>query len=244
MKGRRLMNLKAIVRVAARSWLIMVIMAMLELMFFPALASGNSVLNIVLNIAVTLASVLFAYAGGASSGENDISYGELLAKREEGGYTATAQDRAKCYSRSRALAGMFVGALPWTIMALVVLITGVGYVHVAAEEVPDYLFPVAEDLAMTSHEIVDLIARIMFSGFLGFFTFVDNAGPGLLDYLFLPMSFVYPLAVFIGYLTGPIQHRKKLKMIEEGKRKKLRKIRADQRRKMRQQQPKQPKPEV
>ena len=179
------MNLKAIVRVAARSWLIMVIMAMLELMFFPALASGNSVLNIVLNIAVTLASVLFAYAGGASSGENDISYGELLAKREEGGYTATAQDRAKCYSRSRA-----------------------------------------------------------FSGFLGFFTFVDNAGPGLLDYLFLPMSFVYPLAVFIGYLTGPIQHRKKLKMIEEGKRKKLRKIRADQRRKKRQQQPKQPKPEV
>ncbi len=62
------MNLKAIVRVAARSWLIMVIMAMLELMFFPALASGNSVLNIVLNIAVTLASVLFAYAGGASFG--------------------------------------------------------------------------------------------------------------------------------------------------------------------------------
>ena len=238
------MNLKAIVRMAARSWLLMAIMAMLELMFFPALVSGNTVINIVLNIAITLASVLFAFANGASAGEAEISYGELLAKREAGGYTATAEDRAKCYNRMRALAGMLVGALPWVLMALIVLITGVGHVHVAAEDVPDYLFPAASELVMEPHEIVDMVARIMFSAFVGFFTFVDNAGPGLLDYLFLPLSFVYPLAVFIGYLSGPVQHRKKLKMIEEGKRKKLRKIRADQRRKKRQQQPRQPKPEV
>lgn len=238
------MNLKAIVRMAARSWLMMLIMAMLEFMFFPALASGNAVINIILNCAVTLASLLFAYSNGAGAGEADITYGELLQKRMERGYVATAEDHSKCYNRKRALAGMFVGALPWTVLAIVVLISGVGYVHVAAEETPEYLFPAAEAIVMTPHETIDMAARIAFVAFFGFYSIVDDIGPGVLDYLFLPMSFLYPLAIFIGYLTGPIQHAKKLKMIEEGKRKKLRKIRAAQRRKKRQQQPRQPKPEV
>ena len=93
-------------------------------------------------------------------------------------------------------------------------------------------------------ESIDVAARIAFAAFMGWYQFIDAVGPGVLDYWFLPMSMLYPLAIFVGYLTGPMQHKKKLKMIEEGKKKKLRKIRADQRRKKRQQQPRQQKPEV
>ena len=130
-------------------------------------------------------------------------------------------------------------------MAIVVLVSGKDFVHVVVEEKPDYLFPVAETVVVSTHESIDVAARIAFAAFMGWYQFIDVVGPGVLDYRFLPMSMLYPLAIFVGYLTGPMQHKKKLKMIEEGKKKKLRKIRADQqRRKKRQQQPRQQKPEV
>lgn len=237
------MKFKAIVRMAARSWLMMAVMALLVLMFFPALISGNMAIRIIINAAVTLASLMFAYVNGAGLGENDISYGEMLEKRRNEGYAVTELDRTKCYSRARAAAAMLLGALPWAIVALVVLITGMGYVHVAPEAVPDYLFPEASAAAMRPHEVAEVVGRVSFAAFMGYYGFIDALGPGVLEYFFLPLSFVYPLTMYIGYLTGPMQHRRKLKMIEEGKRKKLRKIRADQRRKKRQQN-KGPKPEV
>lgn len=244
MKGRRLMNLKATLKMGARAWLMMLVMAVMVLMFFPALVSGNNALRIVINAAVTLASLMFAYANGASMGESEITFGEMLQKRVANGYTATEDDKVKCYNRARGVVAMLVGALPWVIMSAVVLVTGRDFVHTVAEEVPDYLFPEATALVMTSHEIVDMVARIAFAAFMGYYELIDSIGPGTLDYLFLPLSFVYPLALLVGYLTGPMQHKRKLKMIEEGKKKKLRKIRADQKRKKRQQQRRQPKPEV
>ena len=244
MKGRRLMKLKATLKMAGRAWLMMLIMAVLVLMFFPALVSGNTALRIVVNVSVTLASLLCAYANGATVGENEITFGEMLTKRVSEGYTATEEDRVKCYNRARGVIAMLLGALPWVIMSLTVLLTGMGFEHVAAEETPDYMFPEATALALSTHETVDVVARVAFAAFMGYYEMIDALGPGTLDYLFLPLSFVYPLALLVGYLTGPMQHRRKLKMIEEGKKKKLRKIRADQKRKKRQQQPRQPKPEV
>lgn len=229
---------------AARSWLTMIFMAVLVLMFFPALVSGNETLSIVVNSLVLVASLTFCYANGAGLGESEITYGELLEKRMAKGYTPLAEDKAQCYSRKRAVLATLLGMLPWAIMAIVVLVSGKDFVHVVAEEKPDYLFPAAETAVVSTHESIDVAARIAFAAFMGWYQFIDAIGPGVLDYWFLPMSIVYPLAIFVGYLTGPMQHKKKLKMIEEGKKKKLRKIRADQRRKKRQQQPRQQKPEV
>ncbi len=244
MKGRRLMEIKATVKMAARSWLTMVFMAVLVLMFFPALVSGNETVSIIVNALVMIAALAFSYASGANMGEGEISYGELIDKRVEKGYKPLPEDKARCYNRKRGAIATFLGMLPWIIMALIVLISGRNFVHVVAEEQPDYLFPAAETTVMTTHETIDVVARVMFAAFLGLYQFIDDMGPGMLDYFFLPFSFIYPLAIYIGYLTGPIQHKKKLKMIEEGKKKKLRKIRADQRRKRRQQQPREQKPEV
>ena len=148
------------------------------------------------------------------------------------------------YNRKRGVLATLLGMLPWLIMAIVVLVSGKDFVHVVVEEKPDYLFPAAETVVVSTHESIDVAARIAFAAFMGWYQFIDAVGPGVLDYWFLPMSMLYPLAIFVGYLTGPMQHKKKLKMIEEGKKKKLRKIRADQRRKKRQQQPRQQKPEV
>lgn len=244
MKGRRHMELKATIKMAGRSWLMMVIIAVLEFMFFPALVAGNDLLRIVINSAVLLAGLMFGFANGANLGESEISYGEMLDKRVAGGYKAMDYDLAKCYSRKRGVLAFLLGALPWVIMSVVVLVTGMGFEHKVAAETPDYLFPDAEAMTMATHEVVDMVARVSFAAFMGFFEFIDKMGAGTLDYFFLPMSFIYPLAIFIGYLTGPMQHKKKLQMIDEGKKKKLRKIRADQKRKKRQQQPRQPKPEV
>lgn len=244
MKGRRLMELKATIKMALRSWLAMIFMAVLVLMFFPALVAGNETISIIVNALVLVASVLFCYANGASMGESEISYGELVEKRVAKGYTPTDEDRAHSYNRKRGIIATLIGILPWAIMAIVVLVSGRNFVHVVAEEKPDYLFPAAEVVNVSAHESIDVAARIAFAAFMGWYQFIDAVGPGVLDYFFLPMSFVYPLALFVGYMTGPIQHKKKLKMIEEGKQKKLRNIRAAQRRKKRQQQPKQQKPEV
>ena len=229
---------------AVRSWLAMIFMAVLVLMFFPALVSGNETLSIVVNSLVLAASLMFCYANGASLGESEITYGELLEKRVAKGYTPLAEDMAQCYNRKRGVLATLLGMLPWLIMAIVVLVSGKDFVHVVVEEKPDYLFPAAETVVVSTHESIDVAARIAFAAFMGWYQFIDAVGPGVLDYWFLPMSMLYPLAIFVGYLTGPMQHKKKLKMIEEGKKKKLRKIRADQRRKKRQQQPRQQKPEV
>lgn len=229
---------------AVRSWLTMIFMAVLVLMFFPALVSGNETLSIVVNSLVLVASLMFCYANGASLGESEITYGELLEKRMAKGYTPLVEDKAQCYNRKRGVLATLLGMLPWLIMAIVVLVSGKDFVHVVVEEKPDYLFPAAETVVVSTHESIDVAARIAFAAFMGWYQFIDAVGPGVLDYWFLPMSMLYPLAIFVGYLTGPMQHKKKLKMIEEGKKKKLRKIRADQRRKKRQQQPRQQKPEV
>ena len=244
MKGRKLMEFKATLKMAVRSWLTMIFMAVLVLMFFPALVSGNETLSIVINSLVLVASLTFCYANGASLGESEITYGELLEKRVAKGYTPLAEDKAQCYNRKRGVLATLLGMLPWLIMAIVVLVSGKDFVHVVVEEKPDYLFPAAETVVVSTHESIDVAARIAFAAFMGWSQFIDAVGPGVLDYWFLPMSMLYPLAIFVGYLTGPMQHKKKLKMIEEGKKKKLRKIRADQRRKKRQQQPRQQKPEV
>lgn len=222
---------------AVRSWLTMIFMAVLVLMFFPALVSGNETLSIVVNSLVLVASLTFCYANGASLGESEITYGELLEKRVAKGYTPLAEDKAQCYNRKRGVLATLLGMLPWLIMAIVVLVSGKDFVHVVVEEKPDYLFPAVETVVVSTHESIDVAARIAFAAFMGWYQFIDAVGPGVLDYWFLPMSMLYPLAIFVGYLTGPMQHKKKLKMIEEGKKKKLRKIRADQRRKKRQQQP-------
>ena len=64
---------------AVRSWLTMIFMAVLVLMFFPALVSGNETLSIVVNSLVLVASLMFCYANGASLGESEITYGDVGA---------------------------------------------------------------------------------------------------------------------------------------------------------------------
>lgn len=237
------LNMKETLKMAARSWIMMAAMAFIEIMFFPALATEYVWLNIIINVAVLLAALMFAFANGANMGESEVTYIEMLKKRVNNGYVAEEYDRVKCYNRKRAVIAMLLGALPWVIISVVVMVSGIGQTHaVVAEETVQYLFPEQTEVVMTTHQVIDMVARICFSAFIGFYAFVDGAMPGLLDYLFLPMSFIYPMALMIGYLCGPWQHQKKLKFIEEGKKKKLRKIRAAQKRKRNQNN--QPKPEV
>ena len=228
------MNMRQTIKLASRSWLIMVIMAFVALMFFPALSVSNMALRMVINIAVLLGSALFAYSLGVNVGDEELSFGDLLDRRiANNGYTPTDLENSLRYDRKRGVLALILGALPWVIVALVVLITGQGFDHTAVATAPTYLFPDPASQHVTTHQYVDMVARICFAAFVGFFEIIDNYSYELLDKLFLPMAFIYPLAVFIGYMLAPVQHRKKLKMIEQGKQNKLRKIRAAQRRKQR-----------
>ena len=228
------MNMRQTLKLASRSWLITVIMAFVALMFFPALSVSNIALRMVINCAVLFGSGLFAYSLGVNVGDEELSFGDLLDRRiANNGYTPTALEDSLRYNRARGVLALIIGALPWVLIAVVVLVTGAGFDHTAVATAPQYLFPDRSTMQVSTHQYVDMVARVCFAAFVGFFEVIDNYSYDLLDKLFLPMAFIYPLAVFIGYMLAPVQHRKKLKMIEEGKKNKLRKIRAAQRRKQR-----------
>ncbi len=93
------------------------------LVFGSLLMFDNLVLRILANSALIIMCGGFLYMSGASNGEADAAFSEIMYQREAEGKTVSDSDRARCFTPIKGVSTFLIGALPFALLCLVVAIT-------------------------------------------------------------------------------------------------------------------------
>ncbi len=121
LKGRAtdVMTFRHALRVAGS----VLVAVFIYLVFGSLLMFENLFLRILTNTALILMSGGFLYMSGATNGEADAAFGEIMYQREAEGKSIPDSDKARCFMPFKGVYTAILGALPFVLMSLVVAIT-------------------------------------------------------------------------------------------------------------------------
>lgn len=220
---------KTILPMASRVWLIYAVNLLVCLLFFTAFLGDNRVLSVLLDVALLGGVAMLLYSEGAYRGERDVAHSEMIDRRAQEGYVPQPEDLKMRFEPMKGVRAALLAALPMLLVAALCLI---GYLLSKDDA------PTAPSAAYTMF----VFARMLFMPFLPLVLPMQDTQPLLQCLLLFPLALFHPVAMLVGYLSGPKQRKRVHKMIEEGTKKKLRRMRME--RKKRQQGVKPPKMEI
>ena len=234
------------------------LMLLISLLF---LSSMTGWVLYVLNALLAAGFIAIVFNDGGYEGEKAATMRAMVEKQREEGHVIDPVWVKQSFDKKHVAGILLVSALPLFLIAAANLaceplypeIPMVSAADVAEDmEEPDAefaydegAFPEADiDIADAAEEEqtspaigLMVVTRALFMPFVALYSLVRAH---VLYILFLPLSFVLPMASVVGYLQGPKLRVKKLKDIERGKKRKLRNMRANKKPK----EPRQIKPEV
>lgn len=83
----------------------------------------NVVLRILVNTVLLLIGAGLLYMTGATHGEADAAFGEIMYQREQEGKSVPKSERSRGFYKPKGFATAFLGVLPFVLLALVVTFT-------------------------------------------------------------------------------------------------------------------------
>jgi hypothetical protein len=93
------------------------------LVFGSLLMFDNLLLRLLTNSALILMCGGFLYMSGASHGEADAAFGEIMYQREAEGKTVPDSDKARSFAPVKGVCTALFGALPFVLLCLIVAVT-------------------------------------------------------------------------------------------------------------------------
>ena len=208
-----------------------VIFGVAGLLLTSSLATASAALRLPLVGLIVAAALALVALGGASQGETDYTMTETLDKlAKKNGYVPSADEKAKRFSRGRAVLGAALGALLLFAAALCVAVTAQPYVY-SLQDTPSWL-----NSYMARPEIGDAVAYMQGTTVkaawtdyvrvgvgVALFPYVSTTGevsdakPLLFSQPHPPPSLFLPACYAIGYQFGPQRYARTKKVIEEAK---------------------------
>ena len=208
-----------------------VIFGLLGLLLTSSLAAASTALRLPLVGVIIAAALAFVAASGASQGETDYTMTETLEKlTKKNGYVPSADEKAKRFSRGRALLGAALGGLLLFAAALCVAVTAQPYVYtlqdapswlnsyLARPEIGDavaYMQGTVAKAAWTDYVRVGV--RFALFPYVSLVGEMTDAASLLFDRLSPLISLLMPACYAIGYQFGPQRYERTKKAIEEAK---------------------------
>lgn len=204
------------------------LVAMLLGVFFISTMSG--VLGMIINLLLIVGIVGVSLNAGAYQGEKASTAAANIRKHEKEGRRVSELQRGAVYKKSVAAWIMIFGCLPFLLLSGANLmeaakLSEAAVVEQSAEGQTD------SDIADSENEQtgvtappVNAAARIVFSGYISFYSLVSGT---VLNYLFFVFSLPIAAAMAIGYLCGPRLRNKKLYDIVKGKKRKQRNLKVN-----------------
>ena len=228
---------------------------------------GNAWLGCILGLAIYVTFLVMQYADGCDRGERACTMQATVNKLQSEGKTAEERMLKQTYRPANAVKAFLITSIPFAVLAAVNLI--LANPDRVSENIFGTVTRILFFPAAWATRLMTELVNVDFSGAIraadavmsgigragvGFKTILTNmAGVDVfavaydLHYLtimrviFIPVAFLSPLAMMIGYFQGPRMRAKKLKEIEEGSRRKRKKLKVFNKKPR---QPKQIKPEV
>jgi hypothetical protein len=184
------------------------------LVFGSLLIFDNLILRLLANTALILMCGGFLYMSGASHGEADAAFGEIMYQREAEGKTITDSDRARCFAPAKGVCTALLGALPFVLLCLIAALTAQLQTY-ALGALPEWLSPYRQQAeigdALRYYEstvsfgvldFVNLAVRLII------LPFITIAGSGnaqnvlLVERLSPILALIVPAGYALGYLRG------------------------------------------
>lgn len=233
----------------------------LTMMLFSLLVSfvGKPIIGIIMGAAVYAVYVFIMYAEGAERGERACTLSATVQKLEGEGKSIDDKMRKQMFEKSKAVKAFLIASLPLFLLAVAnVIFAENGAIHEnTLGTVTRIAFMPCAWITRIFNELVgwnmdgvlklssDLFGTVEYSG-MNFAKAAEAAKNvsnlvtaynahyiTILRILFVPLSFVPPFFMMVGYMRGPFFREKKMKEIEEGSRKKRKKLKVNKKTKTR-----------
>ncbi len=184
------------------------------LVFGSLLMFDNLFLRLLTNTALILMSGGFLYMSGASHGESDAAFGEIMYQRQAEGKTVPDSDKARCFAPVKGVCTFLLGALPFVLLCLVVAATAQVQTYTLGAlpdwlssyrrqaEIGDALRYYESGVSLGALDFVHLAVRLII---LPFVTAVgsENAHAVLLVLRLSPvLALIVPFGYALGYFRG------------------------------------------
>jgi hypothetical protein len=220
----------------------MLVTVFVYLVFGSLLIIENLFLRLLANGALILMCGGLLYMSGASQGEADAAFGEIMYQREKEGKPLPDSERARCFHPLKGLATAFLGASPFVLLALVSAVT----VQIATYslgalpgwlssyqrqgEIGSALGNYQTSVAFGVLDIVQLASRLMILPYISM-AGAENAAAVLVVQRLAPiLVLLIPGGYALGYLRGREMRARVHTSIAQSKRKKKSRDKKEQQR--------------
>ena len=209
----------SIIRIALTIFLYGAASWFVALMLTPVLVSESAALRTAFNVAFIVGAGWLFFSLGAARGEKDSASDAARSKTGK---------PASFYRPGNIWLGALIAAAPWVIIGVVVALTAQPYTYTPQDlpswlnaymKLPEVGLPLAYYIdrqpAATALEWMRVALRFSIMPYVSLFAAGGDAASYMLDRLsFLP-PLVLPALYAAGYLTGPRNHAKTVKYIED-----------------------------
>lgn len=225
--------------------------AVVGFVFTPALVSAGTGLRVFgVGLVVALAWLLTGLAG-AARGERDSALSETLGRlAQKGEYTPAPEEKARCFSRSKAVLAALVGASVVLVAALCVAVTAKPYAY-TLQGLPDWLGgyvarpEIGEALSYLENvktsavwtDYVRVGVRFALFPYVALMGTMTDAASLLFDRLCPLFSLLVPASYAVGYQFGPARRAKAVKQIEEAKHRPRKRLKKEARQRLKAREP-------
>ena len=174
----------------------------------------NVILRILVNSVLIFMSAGLLYMTGATHGEADAAFGEIMYQREAEGKGVPASERARSFLPVKGIVTALLGALPFVLLALVVTFTAQLQTY-SLGALPEWLAPYRRQAeigdALKYYETtvafgvmdgIKLIVRFVILPFIGMVGSTNAAAVLLVERLSPLLVLFVPAGYALGYLRG------------------------------------------
>jgi len=203
------------------------------LMLTPSLLGFGDGLRIPLVSLLIISAGILMVMDGSYRGESDCAVGTTLDRlQRKGTYRASDTENARRYSPLKGVLSAVLGVLLVLLPAIYVAVTAQPFEY-TLQDLPSwlesytgrpeigaplaYLQGVRASAGLT--EYLRVAVRFVLFLYVGLFGTMSDAQSLLFDRISPLLALVMPMLAAIGYLLGPLRHKRTVKAIEEAKRK-------------------------
>ena len=212
-----------------------VVAVFLYMVFGVLMMFDNMILRLLANTALVLLGAGFLYMSGATQGEADAAYGEIMYQRREEGKEVPDSEIARSFHPSKGIATAFIGALPFVLLAIIVAVTTQLQTY-SLGTLPDWISAYRQQTELgeplryydstTSFGVLDainLLVRFVILPYVGMVGSSNAQAVLLVERLSPLLVLIVPAGYAIGYFRGKDLRARVHTSIAQSKRRKKKK---------------------
>ena len=174
----------------------------------------NLLLRILVNAVLLFMGAGLLYMTGATHGEADAAFGEIMYQREAEGKSVPQSERARSFLPAKGIVTALLGALPFVLLALVVTFTAQLQTYSLGAlpewlstyrrqpEIGDALRYYETTVAFGVLDVIKLIVRFVILPFIGIVGSTNASAVLLVERLSPLLALFVPAGYALGYLRG------------------------------------------